>query len=97
MWSQGASWDELWAVAYRFLEMGLVAGKSDAVAMVLKGILPGFAPGFGFGLHGKVFLVLAWAAGFANATYRSLPKVQGKPRRQARSFCLLEALFTIQG
>jgi hypothetical protein len=55
----------LWAgVAYRFLEMGLVAGKSDAVAMVSKGIpgllrpvlfLPswegffGFGFGFGFG------------------------------------------------
>lgn len=27
----------------RFLQMGLVAGKSDAVAMVLKGILAGCA------------------------------------------------------
>lgn len=50
--------DELTLVAYRFLEMGLIAGKSDAVAMVLKGILAGLAPVFGFCLHGKVFFGL---------------------------------------
>jgi hypothetical protein len=45
---------------YRFFEMGLVAGKSDVVAMVLKGVLsePGLV--FGFGLHGKGFFGFGW-------------------------------------
>jgi hypothetical protein len=45
--------------------------------MVLKDVLsePGLV--FGFGLHGKGFLVLAGWAGFANATYRSLLQVGG--------------------
>jgi len=41
--------DDFGVVAYRFLEMGLVVGKSNAVAMVLKGILAGFGQFFGFG------------------------------------------------
>jgi hypothetical protein len=58
--------------------MGLVAGKSDVVAMVLKDVLsePGLV--FGFGLHGKVFLVLTGWAGFANATYCTLPQLPSK-------------------
>jgi hypothetical protein len=47
--------DDFGAVAYRFLEMALVAGKSDAVATVLKGILAGFAQFLVFAFMGRFF------------------------------------------
>ena len=82
----------LWAGgvgSYMFFEMDLIAGKSDAVAMVLKGILPGFAQFFGFCLQGKVFLVLG-LVGQASLIplIAACSKFKERQRRQAPPFLL---------